>query len=240
MFCRTSLADVTSDLEELQYRWQQIEACCRLDLGVCTSFLCSESTDSPIQSAKVSGKIKTLNTECTSSRESPPLHRVYTYPILQQPDETPPPSYNMATTKHSFERHSSDPSGSTSDHNPQYEYEYNGSSMNRKPSKSDIVDGLDNNSESAFNEQNHDSSNQQQDASVVHDGEANSSKNSRKNGSFHEDKSQSLSNLEEKSTSVKKKWWSRGKKQHSEESNHEKSSFHLSKSKGSMPMLSQR
>ena len=242
------MAEVTSDLEELQYRWQQIETCCRLDIGVCTSFLCNESADSPIIQARLSVKVASaLGTASTTSRETLPMHRVYTCPSLQSSDENSPPPYH-ALPRHAVQRHSSDPSDNASERETTYEYERSENGANGKHRTSDSVDGLDG---SALNEQSVPSqySVSQPDITAVHTREENTSKiikqkNSKKNGSFHDDKSkgQSFSNSEDKNTGLKKKWWSRGKKQHSEEGSHETNSIHLSRSKtkGSMPILSQK
>ena len=241
------MAEVTSDLEELQYRWQQIETCCRLDIGVCTSFLCNESADSPIIQARLSVKVASaLGTASTTSRETLPMHRVYTSPSLQSSDENSPPPYH-ALPRHAVQRHSSDPSDNASERETTYEYERSENGANGKHGTSDSVDGLDG---SALNEQSVPSqySVSQPDITAVHTREENTSKiikqkNSKKNGSFHDDKSnrQSFSNSEDKNTGLKKKWWSRGKKQHSEEGSHETNSIPLSRSKtkGSMPILSQ-
>ncbi len=243
--CRTSLAEVTSDLEELQYRWQQIETCCRFDLGVCTSFLCNESTDSPIIQARLSGKVTSaLGSASAASRESLPLHRVHTYPTFQSSNENYPPPHNTLP-KHSVERHASDPSSNASERESTYEYQCSENGANVKRSMSDSTDGLNDSIGSAFNEQNVDSENSlsQQDLNAVHTGEENvKERNSRKNGSFHDDKDKrhlSL-NSEDKNTSQKRKWWSRGKKHHSEEGNLGTNAMHLSRSKGSLPILTQK
>ena len=246
VFCRTSLAEVTSDLEELQDRWQEIETCCRLDLGVCTSFLCNESTDSPTIHARLSGKVTSaLSTASGASRELLPIHRVQTYPSFPSSDENPPPSYSTLT-RHSFERHSSDPSNNASERETAYEYQCSENGDSVKHSGAVYVDALNDFANNAFDEQNVDSeySHSQQDINVnaVHTLEDKNLKlkNFKKNGSFNDDnaKRNSFSNSENKNTAHKKKWWSR-KKHHSDEKNDE-TDFVLSRSKGSLPILSQK
>ena len=239
------MAEVTSDLEELQYRWQQIETSCRLELGVCTSFLCNESTDSPINTTRLGQPVKAASgfeTAGTTSRESLSYHRVYTYPSLLSAEENPPPYQTLGK---SYERHSSDPSGRTSERPLADELEFNGDHVNGRYTES--LDGTDDWNGSEF-ERNTDSEYtlSQQDITDVHAaGEQLSKitkKNSSKNGSLWDGKSKShsFSSSENKSAGFKKKWWSRGKKHHSEDRNNETNSIQLSKSKGSMPILSQR
>ncbi|XP_028416563.1 stromal interaction molecule 1-like [Dendronephthya gigantea] len=145
---RTSLAEVTSDLEELQYRWQQIETSCRLELGVCTSFLCNESTDSPVNASRLGQSVKSaagLGSAGTTSRESLSYHRVYTYPSLLTAEENPSPYQTLGK---SYERHSSDPSGRTSERPTTEELECNGDDVNGRYTES--VDGVDDCSGSEF------------------------------------------------------------------------------------------
>lgn len=247
--CRTSLAEVTSDLEELQHRWQQIETCCRLDIGVCSSFLCNESTDSPIIQTRYSGKMaSSLSASCSISHESLPFHRVYTCPTFQPSDDHPPPPYHVLG-RHTAQRHSSDPSANASERETTNGYECS-DEVKERNNTFDIVDAPDVSGNSTFNEQRVDSENScnQQDVTPVHTGEETTNqvtklKNSvSKNGASHDDKSKrhSFSNAEDKNTGTKKKWWSRGKKHHSEEGNRETNSLYSSKSKGSMPILSQK
>ena len=254
MFCRTSLAEVTSDLEELQDRWQHIETCCRFDLGVCTSFLCNDSTDSPSIHTRLSVKLPSgtacsrelLGTASASPRELLPIHRVHTYPSFQPSDETHPPPYNTIP-RQSFERHSSDPSNNASDREAAYEYQLSENSNHVKHIGSVSVDALNDSTSNAFDEQNVGSeySPSQQDINVnaVHTEDKNlKHKNSKRNGSLKDDSANrhSFSNSENKNAGHKKKWWSRGKKHHSEEEHQDTNSFVLSRSKGSMPILSQK
>ena len=250
MFCRTSLAEVTSDLEELQHRWQQIETCCRLDIGVCTSFLCNESADSPVVQTRFSGKVTSSVGASTSiSHESLPFHRVYTYPSFQSSDDNPPPPYHVSG-RHTIERHSSDPTANASEKETMNGHEASEDDAKERNNTFDIVDALDVSGSSTFNEQSADSENShsRQDVTTVHTGEETTNnitklKNSMsKNGEFNDDKSKrhSFSNAEDKSTGNKRKWWSRGKKHHSEGGSPETNSLYSSKSKGSMPILSQK
>lgn len=249
LFVRTSLAEVTSDLEELQHRWQQIETCCRLDIGVCTSFLCNESTDSPVIQTRYSGKMaSSLGVSSSISHESLPFHRVYTYPSFQSSDDNPPPPYHVLG-RHTIERQSSDPSANASERETANGYDGSEDDVKQRNNTFDIADAPDVSGSSTFNEQSVDSENShsQQDVTNVHTGEETTNKvtklkNSVSKNGDNDDKSKrhSFSNAEDKSTGTKKKWWSRGKKHNSEGGNHETNSLYSSKSKGSMPILSQK
>lgn len=215
---RTSLAEVTSDLEELQYRWQQIETCCRLDLGVCTSFLWNESTDGCSVQTRLSGRT-TLSTTSAISRESLLLHRVPTYPSFQSVGDNSPNTSDTA-----------------------YEHEASDNGNNS-------MDALHDCNAGGLREQSRDSEYYQHEEdnglSTTGKDKPIKLKNSSKNGSFCDDKPKKdlFSNSEEKNTGLKKKWWSRGKKHHSYHGNHETNSpksNHLSRSKSSMPTLSQK
>ena len=92
MLYSSALAEVTNELIELQHRWQQIEACSRLDLGVCSS-LSLDVTDSSSaslgQAVAYCGKVGTLGSAKSTSRESLALRRVVTYPSFQPLDYIP-------------------------------------------------------------------------------------------------------------------------------------------------------
>lgn len=86
MLYSSALAEVTNELVELQHRWQQIEACSRLDLGVCSS-LSLDVTDSSSaslgQAVAYCGKVGTLGSAKSTSGESLALRRVVTCPSFQ-------------------------------------------------------------------------------------------------------------------------------------------------------------
>lgn len=252
------MAEVTSDLEELQYRWQQIETCCRLDLGVSTSFLCSESSDSPLNHARlVTGKVTTnpLGTASSSSRDSLTIHRVYTYPSLQSVEQTPPPPYNGSAMS-TYQRSSSDPSGSNvnaseRETSSEYEYNLNQNGVNVKHNTTETGETWNDCTDSTFNDRSVDSQSSidEKDITALQTGKENTckiikQKDSCKFEALYDDKSkkQPLSHSEEKIAGHKKKWWTRTKKHQSEETDKgvETNSFKLSRSKGSLPILSQR
>lgn len=198
-YCRSLLAEVTNDLEELQYRWQQIETCCHLDLGVRTSFLWCDSTESLSNRTQSFRNQNATGQETTNvtSNEKIPVQRAATCPTFEENSNA------RVKARKGVERHASDPSGSTSE---TYEYE---ESVNTY----DFVDGESERSTKRSNFRREGSTISQDSSGRIKSGKvhpSNSSVNKNCNSS-------SFSSLEEKISSPKRKWWTRNKKHHSDE-----------------------
>lgn len=220
---------MTNELEELLYRWQQIEMCCRLDLGVSSDFVSDASEVPPSPLGQACSNIGSLGSTNSHSRET--LRRVFTYPSFQSVncntsyyqsvskyklarDVTPTSCYSevFPEVRNAVDKHESEANGhqnaSTSEHiktTDSFDDEQN-----------IICDNVDAKLEVSINDKA---------MSEIPTGQTldrNTSKNDLKregcgeNGTIEEVKSEKLSHSSDTKFFLhKKKWWSRNKKYHS-------------------------
>lgn len=257
MLYSCALAEVTSELEELQHRWQQIEACCRLNLGVCSS-LALDVNDTPSaslgQAIAYCGKIGTLGSPKSNSRESLTLRRVVTCPSFQPLNDNIPSYCGVSKSKVARDATASangkfsevtsvtdelesEPSVSENASNT----EHSNAELNASGSYSDCkevnCDQLDTESEKPIGAEKTPLA-----SSPATSGQNTSgSTNTRKKGNGENGTTQVIKAKKnpEKSFLHKKKWWSRNKRQHSLETDPESETYSEEGRASSLPILPQ-